>query len=460
MSAAVRSAAAAVFRSEIRRRAVTPTAAAPPGRKQLSPCHSSGRQKSDTAAAAPRHASGGLRVGDVVRLECESLAVGGDGVCRVGALDGVSGDDDGDGDGDAARGMVCFVHRAWPGEVLWARVTRVKKRWARAVKTESVEAHDAPATPACPHFGPCGGCTLQAIDYEAQLAWKRSWVVDSLRRIAGAEAAEALVRPTVGCEATYAYRNKMEFSFSDTEWLPAGGAPHDDTALSGRWALGKHRPGFHDQVLSIQACSLQGDAMNKVLAVVRREAAAAGLEPYCAARHTGLLRDLVIRRGRDPQTDAPRLLVQFVTRVAAEGVLAPLAAALAAEVLEVAGVVASVAPQRGGGGKPKGPPKLLHGEPVIMERLLGLWFEISAGSFFQTNPEQTEVLYRLAQDAAGLPPGGGGVLLDLYCGTGTIGLSLAGACAEMHGFEVSPSAVADARRNAERNGISNAHFHE
>lgn len=116
--------------------------------------------------------------------------------------------------------------------------------------------------------------------------------------------------------------------------------------------------------------------MNKVLAVVRREAAAAGLEPYCAARHTGLLRDLVIRRGRDPQTDAPRLLVQFVTRVAAEGVLAPLAAALAAEVLEVAGVVASVAPQRGGGGKPKGPPKLLHGEPVIMERLLGLWFEV------------------------------------------------------------------------------------
>jgi tRNA/tmRNA/rRNA uracil-C5-methylase (TrmA/RlmC/RlmD family) len=162
-------------------------------------------------------------------------------------------------------GLVCFVHRAWPGEVLWARVTKVKKRFVHAVKTETVELHNHPATPPCPHFGPCSGCALQSVAYDSQLAWKRRWVVDSLRRIAGSgDEAEALVRPTVGCgDLIYKYRNKMEFSFSVTEWTPADGALHDDTSLQGRWALGKHRPGHHDQVLTINSCSLQSDAMNR-----------------------------------------------------------------------------------------------------------------------------------------------------------------------------------------------------
>jgi hypothetical protein len=120
-----------------------------------------------------------------LQLTCESLATGGEGVCRL------------------DNGLVCFVHRAWPGEVLWARIIKVSKQFVNAVKTETVSLHNDAAGPTCRHFGPCGGCAFQSIQYEAQLKAKRLNVVDSLRRIAGCETAEELVLPTVSCDAQY-----------------------------------------------------------------------------------------------------------------------------------------------------------------------------------------------------------------------------------------------------------------
>jgi len=408
-----------------------------------------------------------VKVGDILQLTCESLAVGGEGVCRL------------------ACGMVCFVHRGWPGEVLWARVTKVSKRFVNATKTETVRGHHSPCRAPCQHFGPCGGCALQTIEYDAQLPWKRRHVVDSLRKIAGLEDAEALVKPIVGSQQEYGYRNKVSFSFSTVRWDPAKGCFDDPNVLGGSWVLGFHRQGRHDQVLHISECKLQGDSANRALQIVRREAQVLGLQPWEPATRTGLLCDLVIRSGTCPDTGNTTLLVQLITgREAEDAELQPLVEALVQEVPDVRGVVASAPvphkPARGRGkGKPHrkgqqqpparagtggtrvmGKPALLHGDPVIMENLLGLWFEVSASSFFQTNPRQTEVLYSLAGEAAGLSEDGSDVLLDLYCGTGTIGLSLARRCQAVYGFEVVGSAVVDARTNAARNGITNAQFFE
>ena len=284
----------------------------------------------------------------------------------------------------------------------------------------------------CRHFGVCGGCRFQDLAYEAQAAAKETQVREALTRLGGFEAPP--VEPIVPARSIFAYRNKLEYSF-------AGG---EDGLV-----LGFHRAGRWDEVIDVEECLLTTDVGNAIREAVKRWAREEGLEPYDQDTQTGYLRHLVVREGRNTgqvlvmlvtapgeQFDAD-YLIETVTRF-------PEVRSLHWAINDRPAEVTNL------------PTRLLWGEPWIEEELLGLRFRVRPNAFLQTNTEMAETLYTLARDAAGLT--GNEVVYDLYCGTGTIGLALAGDAASVWGVEISEESVACAIENAEVNGIGNARF--
>jgi 23S rRNA (uracil1939-C5)-methyltransferase len=352
--------------------------------------------------------------GDELELDVDSLAYGGNGVARL-------------------NGFVVFVRRGLPGDRVRARVTKVKRSHAEALATEVLrpgpERVDAP----CAHFPACGGCRFQDLAYEAQLAQKEMQVRDALQRLAGI--AEPPLEPIVPCEPDiFHYRNKLEYSFTATPEGPA---------------LGFHRAGRWDEVLEIERCWLTDELGNGIRDAVRSWAREEGLEAYSQADGSGYLRHLVVRQGRN----TGQALVQLVTAPGERfetgyfvDVLRhfPEVRSIHWSVNDTPAEVTNL------------PTQLLWGDEWIEEELGGLRFRVRPNAFLQTNTAVAERLYGLADEAAGL--GGGETVWDLYCGIGTIGLSLAREALTVWGIEVSEESVACALENAELNAITNAAF--
>jgi 23S rRNA (uracil1939-C5)-methyltransferase len=354
-----------------------------------------------------------VKNGDEVELHVDSLAYGGNGVARL-------------------NGFVVFVRRALPGDTVRARVTKVKRGFAEATAVELLAPGPDRVPAPCPHFGACGGCRFQDYAYERQLGAKEAQVRDALTRLGGIAAPP--LEPIVPARSQYGYRNKLEYSFTQTEDGPA---------------LGFHRAGRWDEVLPIETCLLTTDVGNAVRDAVQAWAREERLEAYDQETGTGYLRHLVIREGRN----TGQLLVQLVTakgRRFEEGYLV--------EVLRRFPEVRSVhwAVNDTPAEVTNLPTTLLFGEDAIEEELLGLRFRIRPNAFLQTNTEMAEVLYELARDFAGLT--GSETVYDLYCGTGTIGLSLASQALTVWGVEISEESVACAIENADLNGVTNVAF--
>jgi 23S rRNA (uracil1939-C5)-methyltransferase len=354
-----------------------------------------------------------VKNGDEVELHVDSLAYGGNGVARL-------------------NGFVVFVRRALPGDTVRARVTKVKRGFAEATAVELLAPGPDRVPAPCPHFGACGGCRFQDYAYERQLGAKEAQVRDALTRLGGI--AEPPLEPIVPARSQYGYRNKLEYSFTQTEDGPA---------------LGFHRAGRWDEVLPIETCLLTTDVGNAVRDAVQAWAREERLEAYDQETGTGYLRHLVVREGRN----TGQLLVQLVTakgRRFEEGYLV--------EVLRRFPEVRSVhwAVNDTPAEVTNLPTTLLFGEDAIEEELLGLRFRIRPNAFLQTNTEMAEVLYDLARDFAGLT--GSETVYDLYCGTGTIGLSLASQALTVWGVEISEESVACAIENADLNGVTNVAF--
>jgi 23S rRNA (uracil1939-C5)-methyltransferase len=335
-----------------------------------------------------------------IELSIDSLAYGGNGVARL-------------------NGFVVFVRRGLPGDRVLARVTKVKRNHAEALAVDVVEPGPNRVEAPCAHYPACGGCRFQDLAYEVQVAAKEEQVGDALRRIGGI--AEPPLEPIVPAVEVFHYRNKLEYSFTQT---PAGPA------------LGFHRAGRWDKVLDIEKCWLSSDLGNAVRNAVRDWARAERLEPYDQAEHTGYLRHLVLREGRN----TGQLLVQLVT---AEGERFDRDELV--EVLrrfpEVRSIHWSVNDSQ---------------DEAIEEELCGLRFRVRPNAFLQTNSRMAERLYELAGEYAGLT--GNETVYDLYCGIGTIGLTLASRALTVWGVEVSEESVACALENADLNGIANAAF--
>lgn len=354
---------------------------------------------------------------DVVTLDIEDLAYGGMGVGRIGTF-------------------VVFVDKALPSERVRARVVKKKSNHAQAV-LESIERASPHRIeqPPCPHYGICGGCTLEHLTYDQQLAWKQKQVGDTIRHIGGLEGVE--IRPILRSPKIWRYRNKMEFSF---------GADRD-----GQPILGFHVPRRFDRIFEVRQCCLQPQAFDQMLAVLTEYARTHGLRAYDKKSHAGFLRHAVMRHSH---TTGECILALVTTRgdlPEPEG----LARMLSERVDGFKGMIQAIHQ----GVADVARLNEVHwrwGEPELMETVNGLSFRISPASFFQTNTLGAEVLYQQAIELAELSETN--VVLDAYCGTGSIGLQCAGHVRHVVGVESVLDAVWNARENAARNGVRNTTF--
>ena len=279
----------------------------------------------------------------------------------------------------------------------------------------------------------CGGCPMLGMDYAAQLKQKE----EKVRALLGQYGP---VNPIRGMEIPYHYRNKVISTFT-TGW---GGS-----LTSGIYAAGSHK------VLPVESCLLQDEVLDTVMQAVRAAAAACRYQPYNEDKGTGLLRHCLLRRGVvTGQVMVVLVTAQPVLPGARNFVKALLAEAEKRQV-PVTTVVQNYNPRRTSVvlGEQE---KVLYGKGFILDTLCGRTYALSPRSFYQINHSQTEVLYGLAVEAAGLT--GREVVLDAYCGIGTIGLTAAGHAKQVVGVELNRDAVQDAIGNARRNGVKNARF--
>ncbi|HEY6113011.1 MAG TPA: 23S rRNA (uracil(1939)-C(5))-methyltransferase RlmD, partial [Gaiellaceae bacterium] len=328
--------------------------------------------------------------------------------------------------------FVVFVRGGVPGDDVRARVTKVKRGFAEGVVTDLVAPSSARVHAPCRHFGVCGGCRFQDLAYDVQVEEKERQVRDALIRIG--RFAEPPLEPIVPAASQFGYRNKLEYSFTTTE-----------DGLD----LGFHRAGRWDEVIGIEECLLTTDLGNAIRLAVRGWAREEGLEVYDQSLGTGYLRHLVVREGRN----TGQALVVLVTAPGERfegGYLVDVLRRFP-EVRSVHWAINDTPAEQ-----TNLPTKLLWGVEAIEEEILGLRFRVRPSAFLQTNTEMAATLYELAREYARLT--GDENVYDLYCGTGTIGLALAGDARSVWGLEISEEAVACAIENAELNGIENASF--
>lgn len=361
------------------------------------------------------------------------------------AIDGIA--DRGKGIGRTADGMVVFVEGAVPGDVVDVFVQKKRAAFAEG-NVERFVSYSPDRVPAfCDHFSICGGCKWQNLRYEAQLDHKQQVVEDALLRIGKIEIGE--MRRILGAPETTYYRNKLEFGFSNKRWL----TPSElHTEVIAGHALGFHRPGFFDKIIDIDHCWLEGGPSNALRNAAREIALEQNCEFYDLRRHTGFLRNLMVRYTTTGET---MLLVSFAKNDS-EAIEAYLNALLERFPTELTTLIYCINT------------KLndtmfdldmitYHGPGYVVEQLGDLRFKIGPKSFFQTNSRQGKNLYDVVADFARLS--GHENVYDLYTGTGSIALYLARQCRQVVGIEEVPEAIADAHENMRINNIHNAVFY-
>ncbi|WP_081383828.1 23S rRNA (uracil(1939)-C(5))-methyltransferase RlmD [Paenibacillus sp. FSL R5-0636] len=417
--------------------------------------HRSGRSTSRPAGKAP---VAGLPVNknDEVMLDIIGMTHEGEGVGRV-------------------EGFTLFVQGALPGEKVRARVLKTKKQYGYAKLLNIVEASSARIAAPCEIYDQCGGCQLQHMDYTAQLAWKRQLVVDNLERIgklrvAGGgnsgkskenEAVESqtdsanyggiadgttegagvtqtdgiLVRPTLGMDEPWRYRNKAQVPIGVTE----GGL------VGGFYARGSHR------IIDMETCLIQHEDNDDVVRKVKDIGRELGISAYSEETGRGLLRHVVVKKA----FRTGEMMVVLVTNGRDIPHLDAWLGSIREQLPDVVSICQNVNTQRTNvifGGETR----VLWGRDVIYDYIGDVQFAISARSFYQVNPAQTEVLYGKTVEYAGLT--GNETVIDAYCGIGTISLFLAQHAAKVYGVEIVPEAIEDARANAKLNEMKNVVF--
>lgn len=350
--------------------------------------------------------------------------------------------------GKTPEGKVILIANAVPGDIVDVQTTKKRKAYLEGVATKFIAYSDKRTEAPCIHFGVCGGCKWQFMDYKWQLHYKQKEVENNLRRIAKVELPE--ISPIAGSKETYFYRNKMEFSFSDNRWLTpeeiSGGIEIED-----KNALGFHIPGMWDKILDLEKCHLQADPSNAIRNSIRNFSIKNDISFFNTREQSGLLRTLMLRTST---TGEIMVLIQFFEddREKRELLLDYIAKTFP-EVTSLQYVINS-----------KGNDTIYDQEVIcykgrdfIYEEMEGLKFKINAKSFYQTNSQQAYELYKTAREFAGLT--GEEIVYDLYTGTGTIAQFVAANAKKVVGIEAVPEAIEDARENARINGISNTTFH-
>ena len=349
-------------------------------------------------------------------------------------------------------GMVVFIQGAVPGDVVNVQLTRKKKSYAEGAVTHLIAPSPERVTPFCKHFGICGGCTWQDLSYSAQIAHKRQEVIDNLQRLGGLELPE--VPSTLASPETRHYRNKLEFTFTAQRWFTKDELNSGEEILD-RKALGFHLPGRFDKVFDVEECWLQPEPSNSIRNFIRAYGAKHDLNYYHLQNHEGWLRILTIRT-----TTTGEVMVLLAFGHEDKENREALLTAVLKEFPTITSLLWCINPKKNDTIWDLDI-QVFHGRDHLVEELRdegfpNLRFRIGAKSFFQTNPQQTQVMYELVRELAGLK--GDELVYDLYCGAGSISLFLARHCRHVVGAEIVPEAIADAHANAELNGITNVAF--
>ncbi|MBA2662244.1 MAG: 23S rRNA (uracil(1939)-C(5))-methyltransferase RlmD [Bradymonadaceae bacterium] len=397
----------------------------------------------------------GPRPGDELEVRVEEITSEGLGLAVLDVLLGPQRE---------PRQYTVFVRRAVPGDHVRVRVEQTRRRRITSRIEDFISPSPMRIEPRCRHFGQrtvpgkgCGGCTLQSLSYRHQLAVKER-IVKKLMADEGLD--PGLVYPVIGQNEPWFYRNKMEFSFGDDE--------------ARDFALGLHPAGRKYDILSLEECFLESEFASHLVPATRLWAVAQGFEPYLGTANTGFLRNLIVREGKrtgermiELVTTADETVHVGGQEMAAEQAARQFCDFLVAYAAEHAASLTSVywTQYRVARGEvTRYVEHLMAGSPVLHEELhlpagVRLRFEIHPRAFFQPNSEQAELLYATVLERTGLRTGEqSAVVLDLYCGTGTIGLCLAPFASKVVGIELQPDAVDNARKNAAYNGIENIEF--
>ncbi|MEO6348288.1 MAG: 23S rRNA (uracil(1939)-C(5))-methyltransferase RlmD [Aquaticitalea sp.] len=348
----------------------------------------------------------------------------------------------------APDGRVIFLDNAVPGDVVDVQTFKKRKAYFEGKAIAFHTFSDKRTKPVCQHFGVCGGCKWQDMGYEHQLFYKQKEVENNLKRIGHLELPE--ITPIMGSLNDYFYRNKMEFSFSDSRWLTLEEIK-SDRELEDKNALGFHIPGMWDKILDIKKCWLQEDPSNDIRNAVKSFAVDNHLEFLNTRNQTGFLRTMMIRTS---STGDLMVMIQFFKEDKSNREL--LLNFLVATFPQITSLQYVI---NGKANDTIYDQEVIcyKGQDHIFEEMEGLKFKINAKSFYQTNPQQAYELYKITREFADLK--GDEVVYDLYTGTGTIAQFVAKNAKKVIGIESVPDAIAAAKENAQLNGIENVEFY-
>ena len=347
----------------------------------------------------------------------------------------------------APDGKVIFIPNVVPGDVVDVQTFKKRKAYyeGKAVRFHSYSKHRI--KPICEHFGVCGGCKWQNMNYDQQLFYKQNEVKNHLQRIGKIEL--PTFETILGSEKQFFYRNKMEFGFSSARWLTEDEI-NSSEELQNRNALGFHIPKMWDKILNITKCHLQEDPSNEIRNEIRQFANQNNLTFFNPRNHEGFLRTLMIRTA---STGEIMVLIQFFEEQKENReLLLNFLAEKFPSITSLQYVINS---------KPNDTiydqnVVLYKGRNYILEEMEGLKFSINAKSFYQTNSDQAYELYKITREYAGLT--GNETVYDLYTGTGTIAQFVSKNAKKVVGVEAVPEAISDAIENAKRNNITNCDF--
>lgn len=366
------------------------------------------------------------------------------------------------------EGRVVFVPYTAPGDIVDVRIVGVKKKMLEGKVTKMVQASSQRTEPVCQHFGVCGGCKWQHIGYEYQILSKQKQVNDVLTRISGLSLPTP--NPILGAQNIWNYRNKMVYTFAPGRWLTEDmvqeikNRPHQNTDEDPHAAtqaaiqlaksapsVGFHVPGKFDSVVHVETCHLQDSLADSIRLFIHEYAQKNGLTYHDIRAHQGFLRNVMIRNTRQGDW-----MVMMVFGENHPQEIHSLMTALKSEFSTILSWI-YIINEKMNDSYDDQDVHVFSGEEYIVEQLGDFKFKVSPKSFFQTNTEQAEVLYRVVEKMAGLS--GTETVYDLYSGTGSIGIFLSGKAKTFVGVEYVEDAVKDAWKNAELNNITHGKFY-
>jgi len=353
--------------------------------------------------------------------------------------------EEGKGVGKAGE-LVLFVDKAIPGDVVDVELMRKKKNFAEARISRMIQPSLHRTTPFCKHFGICGGCKWQHMEYDAQLIYKQKSVDNALSRLGKVDTSE--METILAAPQTQYYRNKLEYTFSNKRWFTDG---EDEQTRTQPNALGFHVPLRFDKILDIEHCYLQQSPSNEIRNKLRAFALEHEISFYDLRQHEGALRNLIIRTASTGE-----LMVIVVFAYADADTVEKTMAFLRNEFPEITSLL-YILNQKKNDTIFDQDVHVYAGRDHIFEEMEGLRFKIGAKSFYQTNSAQAYELYKITRDFASFE--GHERVYDLYTGAGTIANFVARHVREVIGVEYVPSAIEDAKINSEINGIGNTRFY-